>query len=721
MVIGFYSFKNIPSSTLSPYYNKKVLFELKVLTHPVKGKSKYHHFEAFVSRLGRIRTSLKIKVFARIDHLKWGDRLTVKGTLHPFKTHNFTEPDQTFKRSDLAGILFINRKSQIVRHEPSSNFLIKWGIFLRKDIARYLDKYYMPVQKSFIKASLLGDRTNIPAPLKDIFIKTGTIHILAISGLHVGIITLILLSITGFFAIPDKIRLIIILLLLIIYNHIIGYRVPAIRSTVMFFSMLVCLFFDRDRNYLNSLFLAAFFILLLDPQSLKSLSFQLSFLATAGIIIFTPCIENIFKKSRLYSVKVVRYFLKLISASIAAQILIFPLLLFHFKMFAYSAVLANMIAIPSMTLILALAIAGYIFFHLMGFFSAVLGSINNLLIALMTYGLEQFHFIKPLSFYIRMEFFLFYFLLVVIIFHKRLILLTITKSQTTWKTALILSLFILIVLCASFTNHDHPQTPLGIYIFPTSGKSIVICTGEKRYILIDGGSSTDARRHIIPFLKKRNNRILHYIFLTSPLNERMEGLLDIIKNFKTGSFIDTGKISPVYNYHRLLELITDKNIPYNIASRGDKFQVDNIELEILNPPRGLFQPVASYKVKDSVNIKNNSMVIKLNKDGKSIIFISPIERRAVKDLHRSQSNKLRSDILVLSEFNHKDYSLYRLLESIRPRTIIVTSRYPAHEKESREVLNQLARDYNAEMIYTDEKGACRIYERERRWEVETSL
>ena len=214
-----------------------------------------------------------------------------------------------------------------------------------------------------------------------------------------------------------------------------------------------------------------------------------------------------------------------------------------------------------------------------------------------------------------------------------------------------------------------------IIIFNINGRCIFIRTAGSKNILIDGGYKKDAIKHIIPFLQRNKVSQMDYIFLTSPLKERAKGLLLIIKKFNVKQIIDTGYPCEEYHYHRLIELITEKNIKYNIAHRGAQFNIDNLKILILNPPLSFFSRIDSTKVKKEDNIKNNSMVIKILWNNWKMLLGGDIKSRAIKFLSRNLCDKLKSNLVILPDINKNDFSIYRLIECVGPEIIVVNKKF----------------------------------------------
>jgi len=229
------------------------------------------------------------------------------------------------------------------------NPLIKWAYKSRDWMVRVIE-HTLPEPHSFVlKGIILGDKESLPPGVQESFLRTGTGHILVVSGLHVGLILLLLLILFRVLAIPSRLAFFIAMPILGYYALLTGLRPPVIRATLMVIIGLTSLTIGRDTPLLAILSLTCLIILLLNPLALFSASFQLSFLAVAGIVYFTPYLEIELK--RLPS-----WLKRPLAVSLSAQLFILPLLAFYFNRLPLIGVIVNLIVTPLITIVLALGL-----------------------------------------------------------------------------------------------------------------------------------------------------------------------------------------------------------------------------------------------------------------------------------------------------------------------------------------------------------------------------
>lgn len=209
---------------------------------------------------------------------------------------------------------------------------------------------------SFLYAMTFGDSAEIPYEIKGSFAKTGTAHLFAVSGLHVGIIGGAIIMLLKKCKLNGYWQCGITMPILIIFCWLCGFAPSACRATLMIFVTLVASAFGRRNDILSSISLAAIILLLIKPLFCFNLSFQLSFFAVYGLIFVGSPLNRIFKKV------LPKWLSKGLSASIGANVGLLPLMLIYFNNMSFLFVMANLLIIP----LISLAFPIYLLFSLVG-------------------------------------------------------------------------------------------------------------------------------------------------------------------------------------------------------------------------------------------------------------------------------------------------------------------------------------------------------------------
>ena len=255
------------------------------------------------------------------------------------------------------------KRGEFVLARGKNAGLLRSSVRLNGNLQRALEKVLKePGELSVAKALLLGDRNEIPVELLNSFKGAGAMHILAISGLHVGIIHLIFMFLTRPLVLLRNgriIRVIFILLGLWSYALLTGMAVSATRSVSMFTLFTLGRFMNRKITLLGSLVNSAFVLLILNPMFLFDVGFQLSYSALMGIAVVAILIERKKRREKPAS-KIQKYFLGLILLSCSAQFGVMPLSLYYFKQFSGLFLISSILVLPALgiTLIFGYAVLG---------------------------------------------------------------------------------------------------------------------------------------------------------------------------------------------------------------------------------------------------------------------------------------------------------------------------------------------------------------------------
>ena len=212
---------------------------------------------------------------------------------------------------------------------------------------------------ALLKAMLIGKREGLDENLKTNFVNTGTVHILAISGLHLGIVMAIILVGCKIVFFPQRWANIFCLISLILYALLTGGRASVWRATVMAGLLLAGRFFNRQVDKWTSLSLAALIILFISPSSLFDSGFQLTFMAVGGLMYFYPRLEGVvrIRSKPLFERALSRYLLKSVLVVLTAQLALGPFLIYYYYRFPLTTFMANLVVVPSLGIVTVLGFA----------------------------------------------------------------------------------------------------------------------------------------------------------------------------------------------------------------------------------------------------------------------------------------------------------------------------------------------------------------------------
>ena len=215
--------------------------------------------------------------------------------------------------------------------------------------------HWKPETQTFINALLFGQKNQLEQETLTAFSDAGVMHVLAISGLHVGIIYMFI----AFALKPLKrykkgrlIELLLTLFLLWSFASITGFSASVSRAVTLFSSIAIGRFWNKRSSVYNSIAVSALLLLLANPNFIFDIGFQLSYSAVLSIVLFQPFFERFYFSKN----KISRYIVDLILVSVAAQIGVLPLSLYYFNQFPVLFLVANVLVIPLITLLLLLSV-----------------------------------------------------------------------------------------------------------------------------------------------------------------------------------------------------------------------------------------------------------------------------------------------------------------------------------------------------------------------------
>ena len=298
------------------------------------------------------RVSGRILVKSPDHSLSKGDVILVEGGVSefPVQENKYAFDQNSFYANK--GIFHHTFSKNITLLQPDESLLNKYREKLRSKIDSLSVSRRV---QSVITAMILGDKSDLNE-VEGIFRKTGTSHVLAISGLHVGIIATLIFYLLSFMPpSTEKVKYLIVIILVWLFCLLSGGMPSTIRSSVMLSCFLVGKTLGRNGLSYNYCFAAAFFMLLRQPGLIYDVGFQFSFSAIIGILYFyEPIYKALQFKGRL------NYCWQLISMSMAAQLMITPLSLYYFHEFPLLFLLTSLIAIPSTFIVIAFSLASII-------------------------------------------------------------------------------------------------------------------------------------------------------------------------------------------------------------------------------------------------------------------------------------------------------------------------------------------------------------------------
>ncbi|MBW1703155.1 MAG: ComEC family competence protein, partial [Deltaproteobacteria bacterium] len=368
--------KNIPSQLLPLAKQRKnvtiegtVLEPARVIKKTARIKLRAHSLFIQDKRIW-VNENLFVNVYYHFPHLRPGEKIRFSARLRPFK--NFNNPgrydyESAMKIRGYSCAASISDGRHIVPmgrgHLPVSRSLVET---VQRPVREFFREKLDNRACALFRALILGERQGISPELREPFNRTGLGHVLAVSGLHIGLVAWVafflfkgLLSLSYRTALKTDIRKLAAVLTsipVIGYTCLAGFQVSSQRAMIMVLVFLWSLILGREKEVWSTLALAGLLILAIDPQAIFSISFQLSFIAVIGILWLTPAIPAILNKIPLpvetaqkkitILDRLFVYSIGLICVSFSAVVFLLPITTYYFHRVSLVSIPANVTAVP---------------------------------------------------------------------------------------------------------------------------------------------------------------------------------------------------------------------------------------------------------------------------------------------------------------------------------------------------------------------------------------
>ncbi len=644
-----------------------------------------------------------------VNKLVYGQRVTLFG--YAFLPKPPGNPYEFNYKSHLQGqmpsirclMTVVNTRNIQIRESYHDNWIYSFLYALHNSLNNTIYTYTFSNSAPLISSMLLGNRVDLPNETVDNFMKTGIIHFIAISGFNVGIVAFTILLPLRFLGINQILSTIIILLVVTLYTMLTGLNPPVLRAGIMT-SVFFCSFLVRRQwDITSGIFAAIFFILVRNPSDLFNIGFQLSVLATMGIVYGSSKIEGILFKTALFietlQVKAERgrlfflkkYLRKSFCVSLAAWLATMPLTACNFHLFTPFIPVVNIIVFPLFWIII---VCGIVLLTLgmvcppLASASAWLASNTDMALESLVSNLASL----PYSyFYVSgpspREIVAYYLFIVLLLYRKFLSvdLVRITIFGLLGANILIFSSML------KFTNRSLKITCLDV----GHGSAVVIQFPNGKNMLYDVGSwqNYDVGKNIVaPFLWGQHMKKIDLIILSHEHEDHVSGLPSIIERFPVESVYSQSHLFSSEEGQRIRALLNKKQIRTAALSAGEILRgFEPAMVRILNP-----LPFVS----DVTSINDNSCVVKIEYLGYSILLCADIEERGIESLV-SKPSGIRADIIQVPHHGSFVNNMEEFLNAVRPAYAFINS---SNSITSLKTINTLQK-HHAVVLQTHREGA----------------
>lgn len=610
------------------------------------------------------------RMLARWRHaVQFGDELALFGTaeaIPPPRNPGEFDMRSYLARQEITRQLIVRyaENGALVRHSLGNVVLRaaqRSREWLHHVLTRGLDD--SPDVQNLISGMALGLRHQTPEDIEEPFQQTGTLHLFAVAGLHVGIVAQLLWIVASVARIPRKTATIAIILLLFFYSAVTGLHTSSVRAALMTAVLLGGFLVERKVYSLNSLAVAAFIILCWNTNELFSSGFQLSFAVVATILLvaeptfrflrkrlsFDPFLpRSLYTPRQQLGDKALWWIARGTSVSLAAWLGSFPLMLWYYNLVTTISVVSNLVVVPIAFFVLAGALISAIAAPLSTSVSLVFNNANWLLSRMIIGAVHAFA-----------------------------------------------------VLPAGHVYVEHPHLPTRAALDITAldigtGGAIHLRTARTDW-LIDAGRKRDFNRTLRTYLRSRGTNRLDALLLTHADAAHIGGAADVIETFAPRAIIETGARARSPTAHQLAALLQRRE--RRIATTRAEYPLSRtITARVLYPPAGF----------EADSADDQAIVLQLLTTGRPRVLLMSDSGEATERELLASGADLHADIIIKGQHRSGISGSAPFLDAVHPQVIIATSSdFPQNEQLKPDWIDTL-QTRGIRLFRQDQTGAVRI-------------
>jgi competence protein ComEC len=616
--------------------------------------------------------SCSAKIFTRWRHaVDFGDEVKLFGTAQ--KIEGPRNPGEFDLRAYLAREDV--HRALIVRYPENGAVLRKNGgnpilraaqtsrAWMQATISRGLEN--SPDVTSSINGMVLGLRHQTAEDIEEPFQQTGTLHLFAVAGLHVGIVARLLWIMATVARLPQRWATLLIIPALLFYAAVTGLHTSSVRAAVMSAVLLGGFVVERKAFAFNGLAAAATLILAWDTQELFAVGFQLSFSVVAAILLlheptfrflkrplasdpFLP--RSLFTKGRRTLEKTMTWLARAASVSFAAWLGSLPLMLWYYHLVTLISLVANLVVVPIAFFVLAGAMLSLVTAPFSQWISVIFNNANWALTKLILGAVSLFAQVPAGHFYV-----------------------------------------------------EHPHQPSGAILEINAldlraGAAIHLRDTHSDW-LIDSGPARDYDRVLLPYLRTRGLNRLDGFVLTHGDSAHLGGAGNIVADFRPRQLIDTTAPDRSSLHRKFFAFLATKQRTPRFCQAGDEVKLSrNVSARILFPTANL----------QTARADDQALVLQLFVSGQPRVLLMSDSGGTTEQFLLKNYPDLRCEILLKGQHHSGVSGTMAFLERVRPQAILTTSRdFPESERLKPEWIDGV-RERGIKLLRQDETGAMQI-------------
>lgn len=596
------------------------------------------------------------------EPVELGDIIEISGTIIPI-----SEPRNPTAFDYKAFLASRNIHSQIRAdsvHSIAEDASIFSWVSMRKTAITIVNKNFDETTAPIAKALLLGYKNDLEGETRQAFARAGLSHIMAVSGLHVGLVIAPFWIIIPFFWTKkhgSKLGLAVLVIVLFFYAGITGFSAPVLRASVMAILLTYGKLFSKNSNSINLMGIAALVILIVDPDQLFEVGFQLSFSAVLIILLVLPIIQNAIP----YWVRIKWYGspIMVIIISLVVQFGLYPLQAYYFGEVSIISPIANALFVPFLGIFVPLSLLALVVslvFPSIGFWFnypslLFLQSLNDFVQFSSSLSWAWVEVRKPSSWI-----FVFWSFFILMVSAWR-------NPAVKWKLMASTLVVVFLIQLTSLLFFLQPKKLTLIVFDVGQGDASLIQTPSGKNILIDAGvwspNSNSGSQILLPYFKENNITKLDAVFLSHPHADHIGGIIDLINGIKIDAIYNSGYEYESNLYQNYISLASKKEIPVISLTAGQEIRADSSILILTLGPE-------NQKFNNDPN--QHSLVLNLIYKENEFLFTGDAGEDQEQRLFKNYGNLLDTDFLKVGHHGSKTSSELFFLNAVTPEIAVVS-------------------------------------------------
>lgn len=687
---------------------------------------------------------VRVTVWGTDQPLSFGDRITFVSKIRSVR--NFNNPggfdyERYMGFKDVWVTAYVSQTRLYILNKHTRKGMRQFVENVRAKIAVLIEttaQKDQENQRAVLKALIIGDRHCISKQLREVFNRAGIGHLLAISGIHMGIVATVsfmvfswILSRFRFFlwyAWTRKGAALLSIIPVLVYGLLAGMPPSTQRAVIMVTLFLMTFIIEKEHDLVNTLAIAAMLILIVSPPSIFSISFQLSFSAVLAILCGMPLINGKRRMSktigkRTWPFQIIKKLFSFFMVSFFAILGTLPLVMVYFNQVSLVGLFANLIMIP---------VIGFVVVPI-GLFSVFLYplSIEAASVCIKASGtvlaaaLQIIDFFADLPFAAiktitpsGLEICCFYILAWTVLSVLKARQKTGDTAGPGHKKGAIVILVVLLICCVDAFYWVHKRIlhdDLRVTIIDVGqGSSALLEMPGGACFLIDGGGFSDnavfdvGERIIAPLLWRKKIKTVDTLILSHPNSDHLNGFLYIAKHFNVKSVWTNNEEVDTWGYREFIKIIKKekiimpqlKNISGTHYINGD---INGVHLNVMYPPEGFRDRKEKWR-----DPNNNSLVVKVRFGLTSFLFTGDIMAMAEKELVATKGDALNSMVLIAPHHGSKTSSSAVFLDTVKPKFAIISSGWKNRFRFPHPDVLKRFQKRDVRIFRTDRNGAVTI-------------